>query len=143
MEKKSAVDLVNLVCGREIGRGAYRTVFELRINPQWVIKHDTRENRSNIFEYSTWQELQDTPLRKWLAPCDWLSDDGYWLIQRKTEPIRSADLPKMIPAIFCDLKRENWGMLDGRPVCHDYGNSKLFAIARSHGGRLVKSNWIE
>lgn len=143
MEKRSAVDLVNLVCGAQIGRGAFRTVFECRLNPAWVVKHDTRHNHSNIFEYSMWRELEDTPLGKWLAPVEWLSNDGFWLIQRKTEPIRVSELPKKVPSIFCDLKGSNWGMLNGQPVCHDYGNSMLFSIARSHGGRLKKANWFE
>lgn len=143
MEKQPAVDLVNLVCGPQLGRGAYRTVFECRLNPAWVIKHDTRDNHSNIFEFSLWRELEGTPLGKWLAPVEWLSNDGFWLIQRKTEPIRASELPDKIPALFCDMKVSNWGMLDGRPVCHDYGNSRLFALARSHGGRLAKTNWLE
>lgn len=143
MDKQAAVDLVNLVCGEQIGRGAYRTVFEYRLNPAWVVKHDTRDNNSNVFEHATWHELADTPLGNWLAPVEWISKDGYWIIQSKTEPIRRDELPSKVPAIFCDLKLENWGMLDGRPVCHDYGNSMLFVLARSFGGRLRRANWID
>lgn len=143
MKKRSAVDLANLACGQVIGRGVYRTVFECRFNPAWVLKHDTQENHSNIFEHSMWSELQGTELEKWLAPIEWVSADGFWLVQHRTEPLRRADLPKRIPAIFCDLKLTNWGMLDGRPVCHDYGNSLLYSLARDHGAELVKARWMD
>jgi hypothetical protein len=26
-----------------------------------------------------------------------------------------------VPSMFTDLKVQNWGMLNGRLVCHDYG----------------------
>lgn len=143
MKKRSAVDLVNLACGAVVGRGVFRTVFECRFNPEWVLKHDTQENRSNIFEHSLWNELRGTALEKWLAPVEWISDDGFWLVQQKTEPLRRADLPKKVPSIFCDLKLANWGMLNGRPVCHDYGNSLLYALARKHGAALKNANWMD
>lgn len=142
VNKKTALDLVDLVCGPEIGRGVYRTVFECRLRHDLVIKHDNRGNHSNVLEYTMWQELADTPIGKWLAPVEWLSDDGIWLVQRKTELIRPSELPSKVPAIFCDLKLDNWGLLDGHPVCHDYGNSMLFSIAKGDGGRLVKANWV-
>lgn len=143
MNKREAFDLVNLVCGEKIAQGAYRTVFEYRINPAWVIKHDNRNNHSNIFEHALWNEMIGTKLEQWLAPVEWISDDGYWLIQRRTEPIRRDELPAQVPAIFCDMKLENWGMLDGRPVCHDYGNSMVFSLVRSHGPKLVKAHWSD
>lgn len=141
MDKRSAIDLVDLVCGAQIGRGEFRTVFEHRINPEYVIKYDNKDNRSNVFEYAMWQELEFESISQWLAPTPWISPDGSWLIQRRTEPIRRSELPAKVPAIFCDLKLENWGMLDGKPVCHDYGNSMLFVLARSYGSRLKRANW--
>ena len=143
MRKRSAIDLVNLVCGHQLGSGQYRTVFECRLNPDWVVKHDNQNNHSNIFELSMWQELQGTALGKWLAPVEWLSPCGYWLIQHRTQLIRPEELPAKVPAIFCDIKASNWGMLHGRPVCHDYGNNQLFTIARAYGGRLARAVWTK
>lgn len=141
MDLKPAVDMVDLVCGGQIGSGVYRTVFECRLNSSWVVKHDSRDNHSNIFEHALWRELAETELGQWLAPVEFVSADGFWLIQHRTEPARLSDLPDKIPSIFCDLKIDNWGILNGRPVCHDYGNSMLFALARKHGPRLTNANW--
>ena len=132
-------DLFNLMCGKVLGRGAYRTVYSCPIREDWVVKLDTCENFSNICEYQIYRELQDTPIGKWLAPVRWVSAKGMWLIQDKTEPIQRKQMPKKIPSLFADIKLDNWGMLKGRPVCHDYGNNYVYELAGKHGRKLKKA----
>lgn len=134
-------DLLNFLCGEKLGAGQYRTVFAHQFDDGKVIKMDNMGNFSNVREYRLWEELRDTPLAKWLAPCYGLSGYGVWLLQARTEPLQRAQLPKKIPALFCDLKLSNWGMFEGRPVCHDYGNSLLYTIAEKHGAGLVRADW--
>jgi hypothetical protein len=61
------------------------------------------------------------------------------LIQRYCEPLREVELPKLLPDFLCDLKRENFGMFDGRVVCCDYGTAHS-AIRRT-SRKLVKAEW--
>lgn len=134
-------DLLNLFCGDKLGEGCYRTVFAHQFDAKQVIKKDNMRNFSNVNEFQMWQELEETPLAKWLAPCYGLSGYGVWLLQARTEPLQLAQLPAEVPAIFSDLKLSNWGMFEGRPVCHDYGNTMLYRLARKHGARLTKAEW--
>ena len=52
-------------------------------------------------------------------------------------PFRS----QLLPAIFTDTKRENFGMFEGRMVCHDYAFSMTILSSRSLTDRLVKVKW--
>lgn len=134
--------MFRLLCGEEIGQGCYRTVYEYAMDPKMVVKRDSRENWSNVSEFEVWQNLGGTPLGEWLAPVHWLSPGGIWMIQARTTPFkRERQFPKEIPAVFCDVKAENWGMYRGRPVCHDYGNHMLYQLAQKSAGRLVKCEW--
>ncbi len=137
----AADDLFNLVCGDVIGRGQYRTVYEHHLRTECVIKHDNRGNYSNVLEFTLWKEVEGTPLEKWFAPVYWLSPGGIWLVQAKTEPLRAGELPKRVPAIFADLKAANWGWLNGRPVCHDFGNSQTYNLALAAAGNLLRAEW--
>ena len=136
-----AADLFNLLCGSEIGSGVYRTVYQCNMNPDWVVKKDTGENFSNIFEYQIYHEYEGTKLAKWLAPVHWLSQRGLWLMMTKTEPIPQSKLPKKIPAIFADTHPGNWGWLNGRVVCHDYGNNRIFHLAKSGACDMVDADF--
>lgn len=138
LSEDSSSDLFGLLCGAEIGRGEYRSVYQHRMDDKLVVKHDTCENWSNVHEFTLYRELQDTPLGKWLAPAYWLSPRGIWLIQAKTTPIEIGNYPKRVPAIFADLKPSNWGMFEGRPVCHDYGNNRVYTLAKVAGKVLQR-----
>lgn len=131
-------DLYHLVCGSEIGRGTYRTVYNTVLNPDWVVKRDTGENYSNIMEWQIYDEFKNNPLARWLAPVYYMSPRGLWLVQAKTEPLQRGQMPDRVPALFADTKPENWGMLNGKPVCHDYGNNRVFDLAGKHGKKLRK-----
>lgn len=145
LEGVESDDLLNLVCGEMIGEGQYRQVFNCHLNPDWVIKKEKalNTNHSNIYEFGLYSEFMDTEFgRRWLAPIKWLSPRGLWLIQMKTQPVPDGLLPKQIPTLFCDLKRTNWGMLNGRVVCHDYGNNGMFKNLRPNVKRMKKATWI-
>jgi len=137
----SSSDLFHFICGPEIGRGQYRAVFENCFDKNLVVKHDSGENWSNVNEFQIWCEYRDTPLGKWLAPVEWISPRGLWLIQARTTPIPVGEFPKKVPALFADLKPSNWGMLNGRPVCHDYGNHSVFTLAKELASIMQKVVW--
>jgi hypothetical protein len=141
MTQTDTDDLINLLCGKQLGAGQYRTVFQCAIDPERVIKHDNGDNFSNINEWQIFSEFEGTPLEQWIAPVFWLSPRGLWLIQAKTTPIAAGQLPKKVPAIFADTKPDNWGMYKGRPVCHDYGNHNLYNLARRSALVLKRPDW--
>jgi len=120
-------DLINMLCGKELGSGISRTVFVCRLDPTWVVKIDSKNGRDqNNKEWMIWDEVNSKPkLRKWFAPCEYISNSGRILIQKRTEPVRLSDVPKKLPSFLMDQKLENYGMLDGQFVCHDYGSTVL------------------
>lgn len=117
-------DLARLVCGKPLGRGQYREVFLHRQDSTLVVKTESRgQSFANIREWEHWKDLEGTHLAKWLAPCVDISLTGSVLLQRRVVPVISKkELPRNIPSLFLDTKIENWGMLDGRPVCCDYSH---------------------
>lgn len=118
-------DLLKLLVGEPISRGAHREVFALLGRPNEVVKIEAGSgNFFNILEWETWCAVQGTRLAKWFAPCVTISDCGSALIMERTHPV--AKVPARLPALFQDVKPENFGMLeDGRVVCHDYAISWL------------------
>lgn len=141
MNQADTDDLINLLCGKQLGSGQYRTVFQCAIDPGRVVKHDNGNNFSNINEWQVYKEFEGTEVEQWLAPVFWLSPLGLWLIQAKTTPIPDGQLPDKIPAIFADTKAENWGIYQGRPVCHDYGNHNVYNLARRGALTLKRADW--
>ncbi|OGB23337.1 MAG: hypothetical protein A3I66_01340 [Burkholderiales bacterium RIFCSPLOWO2_02_FULL_57_36] len=137
----SATDLFRLICGPELGSGQYRQVYEHIFDKKLVVKHDSGTNWSNVNEFQIWCEFRDTPLGKWLAPVEWISPRGLWIVQARTKPIPIGKFPKKVPALFADLKPSNWGMYKGRPVCHDYGNHSLYTVGRASVSQLKPVVW--
>lgn len=121
-------DLIKVLVGKRIDGGQFREVFEYGPNPKkWVIKIATHELSSNVVEAKVWYEAQGLNsdlqiVKDWLAPVKFISPDSRVLVMRRTQPIEMKDLPKKLPSfVNWDVKPENFGMLDGRLVCHDYG----------------------
>lgn len=142
LEQREGEDLMNMICGELLGSGQYRHVYRAKFDDKVVIKYERQNvNRSNIFEYDMWLAYKDTDFAKWLAPCYQLSPDGTWLVQAFTENLQAHQIPIEVPAMFCDLKPENWGWFDGRVVCRDYGNNLLHNMALNRGSRLKKADW--
>jgi hypothetical protein len=118
-------DAFNLLCGEKIGGGIHRTVFACRLRPELVVKVETSGDWryfANVHEMKFWSDHEHfEKVARWLAPCEYLSPDGRLLLQRRIEPLRATDeLPVKLPSFLTDVKRDNFGMLDGRIVCADY-----------------------
>lgn len=122
MSKKQIFeDMFNLVCGDLIGSGIHRDTFHCKLDENRVVKVQQEMGTfANSQEYFLWQDYQfQDSVSKWLAPCYLLSENGRVMIQHKTQPI-VGELPKKLPYFLTDIKRENFGTIDGRVVCHDY-----------------------
>ncbi|SOY56850.1 hypothetical protein [Cupriavidus taiwanensis] len=131
-------DAFNLLCGDRIGYGMSRSVFSSRLLPDCVVKVEEDAGRfQNIVEWETWQRVQGTDVEKWFAPCRWISPNGSVLVMARTTP--AIAYPEKMPVFLCDFKRTNYGLYDGRLVCHDYGTSLIF----EHGmtKRMRKADW--
>ena len=141
-----AMDTFYMLCGEKLGEGASRSVYRYRANAQYVIKFEHAEHDfSNMAEFDLWRELKRPlpgyrQIRKWFAPVIDISPSGNILFQLYIPDIPKEKLPKRVPACFADLKRENWGILRGQPVCRDYGNHHAYM----HGlasGKMKKAEW--
>lgn len=130
-------DMLRLLLGKRLGKGQARDVYECAFNKELVVKIEARIGKeaapfSNVIEHAIWHESEGTEWRRWLAPCDWISPFGTALIMSKTTPMTEAERPRDVPSFLSDLQPSNWGMLDGRPVAHDYGNNAVYHLALKH-----------
>lgn len=142
--KPSAQDMFDMLCGKFLGEGCFREVFEFRLDPEYVIKFETRgECFANATEWQIWNRVceWDSDDKNWFAPCWAISPRGDWLIQKRTKPVATKDLPERVPNCFTDLKDDNWGWLEDRVVCHDY--SCHLMVEKAMNGRLKKADWID
>ena len=127
--------------GAFINSGKWRDVYEHTDNPAWVIKvvNPRKEEQRTLLrdginpnrnEWEMWQRFKETTLAVHLCPCVSISDDGRCLVMVRAEGVdieRSDTLPPAVTVLLDggDLNMSgNWGILDGRPVLIDYGNTK-------------------
>lgn len=131
----------SVMLGAFIGEGVARKVYHCRLNDKYVCKLEEKgRSFQNVSEWETWNWVEgNKALEPWFAPCLNISLTGVMLVQRYCEPLRNADLPKRLPEFLCDLKKENFGMLDGRVVCHDYGT--VHSSIRHASRKMVKAVW--
>lgn len=132
-------NIADMLLGPKLGEGYSRAVYCHRHNPDLVVKIALPKNlyngvRSNMTEYQLWDSVcwrHDTGVwfKDWLAPVEDISEDGQILIMRRTQPITKTQLPPVVPVWLSDMQLGNWGILDGRPVMHDYGNN----LVMEHG----------
>ncbi|ARK07462.1 hypothetical protein LAV_00062 [Sphingobium phage Lacusarx] len=129
--------------GERLGKGSYRKVYLLRHDENRVVKVEDRGAEfCNITEFKVWSEVKDTPIEHWFAPCHYIDAMGICLIQDRTKPFETdkefkAEVEKIggkLPAFFDDIHFGNFGMLNGRLVCHDYGFNHFLKEA-------VKLSW--
>ena len=134
------LDLNDLIVGDHIASGFYRKVYNYHPDSRCVIKLETTDSSHfhNANEWTFWNEMKETKWAKWLAPCCSISSNGTCLIQVRTTPL-VGNMPKKIPNFMNDTKRGNWGMLEGRPVLHDYGHSEIHGIAMKQF-KMIKYN---
>lgn len=133
-------DCFNMLCGRLIGEGIHRTVYECKIRPDLVVKVENQHMRefSNVLEDKFWSDQQHyKKVADWLCPIEFLSPDGRLLLMRKARILHPKDkLPDKLPAFLTDVKLCNFGWLDGRVVCVDYAWT-----VPNPSTRLRKANW--
>ena len=125
IDPETAIEAFNLLCGNKLGGGVHRDVFVCRIDPTMVVKVETDmpwRYFANAMEMRFWNRNEHLPqIAQWLAPCKFMSPDGRIMLQRRAEPVRSSDqLPDKLPSFLIDIKRENFGFINGKLVCVDY-----------------------
>lgn len=128
--------ILDLMIGKCIGSGASRRVYEVRSDKSLVLKVEYEGGTfHNQQEWLIWKEMKDWPIADWFAPCVDIDGYGNVLIQRRTEPFTSEKDFRIalqrtrggvIPDIFSDIHYANFGMLDGRVTCHDYGYHAMY-----------------
>lgn len=115
-------DFFKMFCGEKIGEGKGREVWTYAFDDKYVIKFETHKHSfQNVTEWKLWNDAHPCfpEARNWLAPCYRISECGRVLMQERTTP--AVKFPRKVPAFLTDLKRDNFGMFEGRFVCHDYG----------------------
>lgn len=131
------------VCGRILGQGASRKVYECAVNQDLVVKIEEEAGGfSNVSEWIMWNEhLQEHEWAgKFFAPCVHISPCGSVLFMRRTHPPRHY--PDWIPAYWTDQKLSNFGMIGDQLVCHDYGTSLIEQIGLDHDKpRFKNARW--
>lgn len=125
------IDLILSLCGKKIGGGSHRSVYEYNFDNNYVIKIEPNSTDSNMTEYLLWKEIQGLTgelewVKNWFAPVLWISPNAKILVMQRTyeeSKIRGKILerPKEVPEFFTDLKYDNWGWIGNKFVCHDYG----------------------
>lgn len=134
-------DLLSVIRGPKLGQGVARKVYQMKSNSRLVLKIETgAESFQNMAEWEMWSWVDGRPkISRWFAPCRHISSCGLFLIQDYVEPIRDSERPPLLPSFLSDLKRENFGMLDGKIVCADYGT--VLSAIRDMPMRMKKAIW--
>jgi hypothetical protein len=138
-------DMWELMCSDMIGQGCSRKVFLSKLDTSLVVKvEEAGRSFNNIREWELWEDVRhDKNATRWLAPCINISLCGSILIQKKTAVVSKRRYPKKVPKwLVSDSKYQNWGLLDGKVVCHDYAHH----LAHRYGSiskSLVKIHWWE
>lgn len=128
----------HLLTDKLIGRGVSREVWSSKVLPNCVIKVESSAQRfQNVIEWEVWHRVKSTKFAKWFAPCEWISPNGSILIMRKTEVPGKSEYPDKLPVFFSDIKFENFGLLNGEFMAHDYGINMLLEKGMSSKLRTV------
>jgi hypothetical protein len=125
-----------------LGSGLYRTVFGIWDSEKWVMKvaNSAEGADANRDEWQVWCYLRERhKSNRLLAPCLGISDDGSVLLMRRTTICNEAQVPKRVPVWMTDLKVQNWGMMDGRAVCHDYSTHLI--MENTCSDKTKKARW--
>jgi hypothetical protein len=136
-------ELGALFLGDKLGEGIAREVYINALTPTHVIKIEHgAHSYQNTAEWLFWDAVKYRPaLAKWFAPCHFLSPCGGVLIQERVSPLPDKRKPNLMPAFFCDFKKENYGLYKGRIVACDYG---LLSLPLSNLSlKMHKAKWWE
>ena len=137
-------DFIRTFLGDRLGFGVARQVYALHGQTALVAKIETTaQSFQNITEWQLWHEVQFTPWARWFAPCRRISPCGIVLIQERTRPLPPGELPKELPDFFTDLKPENFGLIDGQVVCHDYALhlASSNGLSKARVRKVKKDEW--
>lgn len=128
---KTTKEVRKQICGKLLGRGCYRNVYECKLAPEFVVKIERNMVQGmfcNVTEYRNWQNLRYwNYLAPWLAECITISEFGNVLIQRRVNwsGRKRKDYPKQIPFPFTDTKISNFGWIGDKFVCCDYAYLRI------------------
>lgn len=115
--------------GDEIGRGAFRIVYDCPLDPSVVVKvaFNSIGARHNIIENKVWDEVCEVPqFRKHFAPVISISDNGRFMVMKRADMPSDRKLyPSKVPHFFTDLKYQNYGFIGKDFVCVDYASMIL------------------
>lgn len=116
--------ICRVLCGDKIGKGINREVFVLKQNSNYVVKVEGDPSSgafANVLEWRNYCDYRDViAFGKYLAPCELITETGQILVQRRVGFKMRKDYPKYIPAVFTDLKIQNYGWIGNQFVCCDY-----------------------
>lgn len=128
--------VMSMFVGDKIGSGASRDVYALLHDETLVMKVErTARTFHNQTEHLIWQEMKDWPISDWFAPVTAIDSYGSVLFQKRTQPFECEKDFKaavtrtrggVLPDVFADIHYANFGILDGRVTCHDYGYHYFF-----------------
>lgn len=141
-------DLITSLIGEKIGAGLYRSVYQHNWDKNWVIKIEPNSTDCNVTEFMLWDEVQGLCgdlewVRNWFTPIYWMSPNGKILCMQKTTEYpknKKLERPREIPYFFSDVKWDNFGWLENRFVCHDYGFIYKF-IKYDKKMRKITNEW--
>lgn len=141
-------DLITSLIGEKLGQGSYRAVYQHNWDKDWVIKIEPKSTDSNVTEFMLWDEVNGlcgdlSWVRNWFAPVLWMSPNGKVLCMQKTTEYpknKKLERPREIPDFFSDVKWDNFGWINNRFVCHDYGFICRF-IKYDKKMRKIKNQW--
>ncbi|MFH6944618.1 hypothetical protein [Flavobacterium sp. FlaQc-50] len=141
-----SADLVLCLCGERLGEGASRTTFVYNLDPKYVIKVEPGNDGHNMVEYLLWDEVKGLtgPLawvKDWFAPVKWISPNGRLLVMERTYDKPEKVRPRYVPDFFTDLKRDNFGWIGNKFVCHDYAFIYRFIKYGKKMRKISKDKW--
>lgn len=117
-----------MIIGKHLGRGYSRDVYIHAMEPSIVVKIAMNADGviANTNEFDIWDEVQHWKgkyenLKNFFCPVTAMSSDCKVLFMKRTQPLRVEDIPNEVYTWVTDQKLENFGILDGRLVIHDYG----------------------
>ena len=123
-DPKISLEIFDCILGEFIGSGCSREVYQHPHRNNCVIKIERGGGSGDNFsEYNIWQSVKYTENAKWFAPCEWISENGMVLVQRKTKLLysrSSTKIPEKIPTFFTDIHSKNFGWIGNQLVAHDY-----------------------
>jgi len=134
-------EFFDLMVGEKLGYGIGRDVFACKLDKSLVVKIERASHSfQNVAEWELWDQLRDTKMASWLAPCVNISENGSVLLMKRTTPIipGTTKLPVAAPRFLNDFKYQNYGVFERRIVCHDYGRHHAVSEGYSTISKMKK-----